>query len=313
LRPALVFRCLAFGALALALASVLAPAEAATSKPAIVVRYESEMSAQLLAAINDARRAAGLSPLVAERALAKVAAQRVAEVAGGAAFDADAETVMAMSAELRRAGYPPYAWRQRLVQGPRDAATVMKQWRATDPAGFNEIALGDFESFGAAVDATVQPPLWSLFVALPRITWERRITAPLDDLASMRAGVLAALNRERAAAGRPPLQPEARLDEAAQLHAADMLARRFYAHTTPDGRELGTRVTDAGYRYRWAAENLAKGVFDPDEVVRRWMLSSGHRHNILDPHPVHVGIGVVRGEEDGLVTALWVLDFGAPV
>jgi uncharacterized protein YkwD len=42
------------------------------------------------------------------------------------------------------------------------------------------------------------------------------------------------------------------------------------------------------------------------------MLSDGHRRNILDPHPVHVGIGVARGEESGQVTALWVLDFGAP-
>jgi uncharacterized protein YkwD len=311
LRPALAFRCLALGALALALA--LAPAGGATSPPPAVVRYQVESAAQLLAAVNDARHAAGLAPLAAEPALAKVAARRVAEVAGGADFDADAETVMAMSAELRRAGYPPYAWRQRLVQGPRDAATVLKQWRDTDPAGFEEVALGDFEGFGAAVAADVQPPVWSLFVALPRITWERRITAPLDDLAAMRAGVLAAVNRERAAAGRPPLQLDARLGEAAQGHAADMLARRFYAHTTPDGRELSARVHDAGYRFRWAAENIAKGVFDPDEVVRRWMLSTGHRHNILDPHPTHVGIGVVRGEESGLMTALWVLDFGAPI
>jgi len=296
-----------------AVALALAPAGAASSPPGVVVRSDADPAAALLAAVNAARGAAGLAPLAAEPALAKVAAHRVAEVAGGADFDAGAETVMAMSAELRRAGYPPYAWRQRLVQGPRDAAAVMKQWRDTDPRGFDEVALGDFEGFGAAVATDVQPPLWSLFVALPRITWERRITAPLDDLASMRAGVLAALNRERAAAGRPPLVVDARLAEAAQLHAVDMLSRRFYDHTTPEGRSLSTRVTDSGYRFRWAAENIAKGVFDPDEVVRRWMLSSGHRRNILDPHPVHVGIGVVRGEEDGLMTALWVLDFGAPV
>ena len=282
-----------------------------------VVPFEGDPAAALLAAINDARRAAALQPLVAEPALAKLAAKRAADVAAGASFDADADTVMAMSRELRRAGYPPYAWRQRLVQGPRDAAALMKQWRDSDPAGFAEVLLGDFEGFGAAVaagnDTDAEAPIWSLFVALPRITWERRISAPLDDLAAMRAGVLAALNRERKAAGLVPLVIDARLDEAAQAHAADMLARRFYDHTTPEGHGLDWRVTDAGYRFRWAAENIAKGVFDPDEVVRRWMLSSGHRHNILDPHPVHVGIGVARGEESGQVTALWVLDFGAPV
>jgi uncharacterized protein YkwD len=304
-----VFRRLALVALALAL-----PLPSDAAPPCVIeVRYETSPAAELLATINAARREAGLAALSAEPALTRVAAQRAAEVAASGDFDADADTVMAMSGDLRRAGYPPYAWRQRLVQGPRDAGAVVKQWRTTDPDGFAEVALGDFEGFGAAVAPGVDPPLWSLFVALPRITWERREAAPLDDLEAMRTGVLAALNRERAAAGRPPLAVDWRLAHAAQSHAADMLARRFYDHTTPDGRGLSSRVTEAGYRFRWTAENIAKGVFDPAEVVRRWMLSSGHRRNILDPHPVHIGIGVVRGEEDGHVTALWVLDFGAPV
>ncbi|HEV8239491.1 MAG TPA: CAP domain-containing protein [Thermoanaerobaculia bacterium] len=298
---------------ALALAAAMPVAAAPPIVTTTVVPFDGEPAAELLAAVNDARHEAGLQPLVAEPALAKVAAQRAAAVAAGASFDADADTVMAMSRELRRAGYPPYAWRQRLVQGPRDAAALMKQWREADPASFGEIVLGDFESFGAAVAPGTDPPLWSLFVALPRITWERRISAPLDDLAAMRAGVLSALNRERKTRGLVPLVIDGRLDEAAQAHAADMLARRYYDHTSPEGRGLDWRFTGAGYHFRWAAENIAKGVFDPDEVVRRWMLSSGHRRNILDPHPVHVGIGVARGEESGEVTALWVLDFGAPV
>jgi uncharacterized protein YkwD len=311
LRLASTLRCLAPSALVLALAvpGAAVPPVVTTT----VVPFDGDPAAELLAAVNDARRDAGLSPVKAEPALAKVAAQRVAEVAAGADFDADADKVMAMTRELRRAGYPPYSWRQRLVQGPRDAAAVIKQWRDAEPASFAEVVLGDFESFGAAVATDVNPPIWSLFVALPRITWERRISAPLDDLAAMRASVLAALNRERKAAGLAALVIDARLDEAAQAHAADMLARRYYDHTSPEGRGLDWRVNGAGYHFRWAAENIAKGVFDPKEVVRRWMLSDGHRHNILDPHPVHVGIGVARGEESGQVTALWVLDFGAPV
>lgn len=289
------------------------PAEAAPApSSSLAMPVDGDPLQTLLASLNDVRREAGLAPLVPEPALAKVATRRVTDVATTGEFDADAAMVMSLSSDLRRAGYPPYAWRQRLVQGPRDAGALVRQWKDSDPAGFADVVLGDFEGFGAALTRDVDPPLWSLFVALPRITWERRESAPLDDLAAMRAGVLAAVNRERAAAGLAPLFIDARLDRIAQAHAADMLQRRFYDHVTPEGRTLAWRVGESGYRYRWAAENIAKGVFDPDEVVRRWMLSSGHRRNILDPHPVHIGIGVIRGEEQGMVTALWVLDFGAP-
>jgi uncharacterized protein YkwD len=308
-------RTLATAVIALALAHATAAPPGASPPPAaaaVVVPFDGDPAEELLGLINDARRGAGLASLVAEPALSLVAARRAGDAAASGDLDGTADTVMALGRELRRAGYPPYAWRQRLVQGPRDPAALLRQWRESDPDGFAEVALGDFESFGAAVAPGSEPPLWSLFVALPRITWERREAAPLDDLVAMRQAVLAAVNRERSAAGLHPLALDDRLDAAAQAHAADMVARRYYDHVTPDGRSLGERMGDAGYRFRWVAENIAKGVFAPDEVVRRWMLSSGHRHNILDPHPRHVGIGVVRGEEHGQVTALWVLDLGSP-
>jgi uncharacterized protein YkwD len=292
----------------------LAAAAPAALQPAASVSIPSDAhpAGELLGLLNDARHQAGLSPLAAEPALAVVAARRAVDAARTGDFDGTADTVMALSRDLRRAGYPPHAWRQRLVQGPRDAAALVRQWQTSDPDGFAEIALGDFEGFGAALTTAAEPPVWSLFVALPRITWERRQAAPLDDLATVRAAVLAEVNRLRAERGLPPLALDGRLEEAAQAHATDMLARRFYDHVSPDGRGLGWRVSEHGYTYRWVAENIAKGVFEPAEVVRRWMLSDGHRRNILDPHPVHAGIGVVRGEERGQVTALWVLDLGRP-
>jgi uncharacterized protein YkwD len=304
-------RRLALGTLCLGMAAL--PVAPAPPPRTVVVRFDADPVEELRAMLNDLRTEAGLSALAAEPALSQVASHRAAEAAASGDLDATSDTVMALSRDLRRAGYPPYAWRQRLVQGPRDPASLLRQWRESDPAGFAEVALGDFESFGAGLAPGVEPPLWCLLVALPRITWERREAAPLDDLEAMRAGVLDEVNRERAAAGLPPVTLDERLDRAAQLHATDMLARRFYDHETPEGHGLAWRVAEVGYRHRWAAENIAKGVFEPAEVVRRWMLSTGHRRNILDPHPVHVGIGVVRGEEHGQVTALWVLDFAAPV
>jgi uncharacterized protein YkwD len=300
--------------LALGLAWLALAATPGAPQPAVSVDvpFAPDPVLELLALLNDARRGAGLATLTREPALARAAAHRAAEAAATGDFDGTADMVMALSRELRRAGYPPHAWRQRLVQGPRDAAALVRQWRDADPQGFAEVALGDFEGFGAAQAPGTEPPVWSLFVALPRITWERRQAAPLDDLETVRAALLAEVNRVRGERGLSSLALDQRLGEAAQSHAIDMLARRFYDHVTPDGRTLARRVTASGYAYRWAAENIAKGVFDPAEVVRRWMLSSGHRRNILDPQSVHAGIGVVRGEERGEVTALWVLDLAAP-
>lgn len=300
--------------LALGMASLALAASPGAPQPAppVGVPFDADPVGELLALLNGARHQAGLSPLAAEPALGIVAAHRAVDAARTGDFDGTPDTVMALSRELRRAGYPPYAWRQRLVQGPRDAEALVRQWRTSDPEGFAEVALGDFEGFGAALTAAAEAPVWSLFVALPRITWERRQAAPLDDVATVRTAVLAEINRLRADEGLAPLLFDARLEEAAQAHAADMLARRFYDHVSPDGHGLAWRVAEHGYTFRWLGENIAKGVFDPAEVVRRWMLSSGHRQNILDPHPVHAGIGVIRGEERGEVTALWVLDLGTP-
>lgn len=301
-------RRLAFGMACFAM--VTSPGRSQPTTSVDIRPFDADPVHELLALLNDARHQAGLAPLAAEPALGVVAAHRAVDAARTGDFDGTPDTVMALSRELRRAGYPPHAWRQRLVQGPRDAAALVRQWQASDPEGFTEVALGDFEGFGAALATAAEPPVWSLFVALPRITWERRQAAPLDDLVTVRDAVLAEVNRVRAEAGLLPLAVDTRLEEAAQAHAADMLARRFYDHVSPEGHGIAWRIAAQGYTYRWVAENIAKGVFDPAEVVRRWMLSDGHRRNILDRHPVHAGIGVIRGEEHGQVTALWVLDLG---
>jgi len=171
--------------------------------------------ADLLAQLNAERQAAGLSPLRAEPALAKLAAARAGDAARTGDFDGSPETIRTLTQDLRRAGYPPYSWRQRLVQGPHDAAALVRQWKSSDPQGFTAVVLGDYEGFGAAVAPDAQPPLWSLLVALPRLTWERRLETPelvraLDDawlllLASRSEGtprvVLEALCRGRAVVG----------------------------------------------------------------------------------------------------------------
>jgi uncharacterized protein YkwD len=266
----------------------------------------------MLAAVNAERIRSALPPLELSSALSEVAARRAEGAAASGSLDGAPGAPHEITRQMRRGGYPPYAWRQRLVQGPRDAGAVVRQWRESDPDGFEEVALGDFQGFGAARVEGGDAPIWSLLFALPRIAWERRQAEPLGDVDAVRAGVLAAVNAERRAAGLAPLRTEARLHVVAAGHAEDMARRGFFDHLSPEGVTPMERVRQGGYAPHRVAENLAKGLFEPAEVVRRWMLSPGHRRNILDPAVREVGIAVVAREEGQEVLPVWVLVLAAP-
>ncbi len=66
------------------------------------------------------------------------------------------------------------------------------------------------------------------------------------------------------------------------------------------GRGPFFHIQQAGIPHRLAAENIAYGQRTPEEVVKTWMTSAGHRANILNPGLSHLGIGAVRAS-NGLV------------
>jgi uncharacterized protein YkwD len=116
----------------------------------------------------------------------------------------------------------------------------------------------------------------------------------------LRASVLCLVNQQRTAKGLVPLTANAALDRAAQGHSADMVARRFFSHTTPEGRTFVQRILAAGYpsRYRALAENIAWGsgtLSTPAQIVNNWMNSPGHRANILNGNLRESGIGIAAG------------------
>ena len=114
--------------------------------------------------------------------------------------------------------------------------------------------------------------------------------------------LLCLMNRTRARFGLPALRTNRCLHRVAARHAHDMVNRRYFAHTTPNGWDPGRRARASGYvprAARWlVGENIAWGVAGaarPSWVVRAWMHSPPHRHNILSRHFHDVGIGVARG------------------
>jgi uncharacterized protein YkwD len=126
---------------------------------------------------------------------------------------------------------------------------------------------------------------------------------PAPDALSLQT-VAAQINAVRARAGLPAVQPSQRLARAAQRYACLLARTGTFAHRGPDGSDLRSRVTQAGYTACRAAENLARG-HDERSVVPAWLDSPGHRRNLLDAEVRDVGLGVAM--DDGRPTIVMVL------
>ena len=129
--------------------------------------------------------------------------------------------------------------------------------------------------------------------------------------------VLALINAQRAAAGCPALVLSPALQQAAQNYASAMATQNFFGHRAPNGAGISQRAWAVGYRFHKLAENIAAGQKTPEAVVKTWMRSPGHRHNILSCGLQETGIGVVYQPDDtplrgqsGALRYYWVQMFG---
>lgn len=117
-------------------------------------------------------------------------------------------------------------------------------------------------------------------------------------------------NAQRAAAGLSEVKLDSQLSAAAAQKAADMFARNYWAHVSPIGTQPWYFITNAGYSYRYAGENLARDFSDAKSVVDAWVASPTHRDNLMNSHYQDIGITVVDGTLEGRETTLVVQIFG---
>ena len=107
------------------------------------------------------------------------------------------------------------------------------------------------------------------------------------------------------------------LEKAARYHSEDMIKRDYFSHDTMGRDEdFSERIKSFGYTgFSTIAENIAYGAGaagSPRGIMREWMQSDGHRHNILDPQLRQIGIGVHVGTWKGQKnTSMYTADFGA--
>jgi len=117
-------------------------------------------------------------------------------------------------------------------------------------------------------------------------------------------------NEKRLAKGITSLKINEKLSKAARAKAADMFALNYWAHISPRGVKPWQFITDNGYHYLYAGENLARDFSNSGNVITAWMNSPSHRQNLLSEKYKDIGVAVVDGVLQGQETTLIVQLFG---
>ena len=126
------------------------------------------------------------------------------------------------------------------------------------------------------------------------------LTPEPGNIETIDAATLCLVNQERARNGELPLQPNARLEQAAQGHCEEMVSEDYFAHVAPSGLTPVGRVEVTGYvpsrqvGYT-LGENIAWGTLQlstPAATVTAWIASPEHLANILFSQYRDTAIGV---------------------
>lgn len=104
--------------------------------------------------------------------------------------------------------------------------------------------------------------------------------------------VLDLVNKERAKEKLSKLSTTSLLGEAADKRAKEIV--NTFSHTRPNGSSWSTVLKELKISYKAAGENIAYGQGTPQEVVKAWMNSPGHRANILNANFGKLGVGVYK-------------------
>jgi hypothetical protein len=125
--------------------------------------------------------------------------------------------------------------------------------------------------------------------------------------------VIELTNRARTANSMGTLSENAKLSQAANAKARDMIKNDYFAHISPSGRDPWYWMKKEGYEYKAAGENLAINFTSAKEEQSAWMDSQTHRANILNAQYQEIGVAVVEGKIDGQNSIVTVQMFGSPL
>jgi len=152
---------------------------------------------------------------------------------------------------------------------------------------------------------TATAPVSAITSSLPTAA---RLSAP-SVTPGWRIRMLVRVNAARLQAGVPALRLCPTLNRVAGTRARAMAATDTFGHVDAQGRGPGERLTDGGYRWTRAGENIGAGQPRVYEVMTAWRGSPTHLSTMTDARFTHVGFGFAR-DPDGPYPTIWVQDYG---
>lgn len=176
---------------------------------------------------------------------------------------------------------------------------------ATQPLGSTDAAAATTLAGGSQVSSSA-PATQLEQLSLERINRAR--LRPAQEAAMFGIAIDEGIPGQLDATPRQPVAMNAKLSAAARAHSQDMLARDYFEHDSPEGVTPFTRMTNAGYVFITAGENLAwrgtTGLMNEistvegqhsDLFIDTGIEGRGHRVTMLNGSLREVGISTLRG------------------
>jgi uncharacterized protein YkwD len=139
------------------------------------------------------------------------------------------------------------------------------------------------------------------------------VVAPADaTVTAAEAAMVKLLNADRTALGLVPVQTDTRLMAIARARSADMVAKGYFSHTQPDGRNVFAILTGQSVTWYNAGEIIAWNNYPIDVTAstanRQWMNSPGHKAIVISTDFNYVGVGLAIDQATGkkLWTAVYI-------
>lgn len=110
----------------------------------------------------------------------------------------------------------------------------------------------------------------------------------------------------------PVLRESPKLNQAAYNKVQDMFLGQYFAHTSPNGKNLETFLKKTGYNFSTAGENLAMGFDSPEDVVLAWKKSPTHYANLADEDFQEIGVSLADDIFNGGNTVFTAQYFARP-
>jgi len=117
-----------------------------------------------------------------------------------------------------------------------------------------------------------------------------------DQNAGFELALLNLINDARNNSGLPHLSLNSILNSIAKSRCDDMIARNYFSHITPDGKDINSILAENGIMYKTNGENLqycsSPSLAGAELFFNNWMESEIHRANILGPGYTQIGIAL---------------------